>query len=112
MSGGGGDVPRVVYRPPLFVYAADGGDGHGMRGVTDAYEVAAGRVAVALREMPPGSSGSVRGARLDMTAFPFPAYRYGAVVARAWRDEHSGALVVADGPEGEDHDMAVEGWHE
>jgi len=80
-----------------------------MRGVTDSYEVAAGRVAHALRGMPPGASGSVRGARLDMTAFPFPVYRYGAVVARAWRDEHTGVLVVVDGPAGED---AHGGWDE
>jgi hypothetical protein len=69
----------------LYAYGADSGDGRGMRGVTDVFGIAERRVIAALRTMPDGASGSIRLAYLDLNAFPYPCYRYGPVVARAWR---------------------------
>jgi hypothetical protein len=83
--------------PPLYVYDADGGDEHGVRGVTDVYLLARSRLIAALRSMPYGASGTIRQAMLDMTMFPYPDYRYGLVVARARRDRASGAVIFDDG---------------
>lgn len=95
-SGGGGCRTPRPCPPLLYVYEADGGDGHGVCGVTDVFAVAERRLAVALLDMPYGAAGGVRLAVLDMNALPFPSYRYGPVVARAWRDARTGALRRTD----------------
>ncbi|MEV5413209.1 hypothetical protein AB0K60_30790 [Thermopolyspora sp. NPDC052614] len=69
-----------------YVYEADGGDGHGVCGVTDAFDTAERHLVAALRTMPHGASGSIRLAVLDSTMLPYPSYRYSPVIARAWYD--------------------------
>lgn len=93
MSGVG--CPPYPGEPLLYVYAADGGDGHGVWGVTDVFGVAKSRLVDALTAMPYGAKGTIRRARLDIHASPSPSYRYGSVIVCGWRDARSGVLVVA-----------------
>ncbi|MEV5412684.1 hypothetical protein AB0K60_28105 [Thermopolyspora sp. NPDC052614] len=90
------NVSVRTQQPSLFVYEADAGNGHGVYGVTDIYEVAACRMVCALRTMPPGASAFIRQARLDIMVRPYPSYRYGSVVVRGWRDVDTGTLMIVD----------------
>ncbi len=82
----GGTCPPLPLQPMLYVYEADGGDGHGVCGVTDAFGTAERHLVAALLTMPHGASGSIRLAFLDTTMSPYPSYRYSPVIARAWHD--------------------------
>ncbi|MFO7253440.1 MAG: hypothetical protein DIU60_022075 [Actinomycetes bacterium] len=77
--------------PPLYVYDVEGGDGRGVCGVTESFTTAKRHVLAALTTMPDGASGRIRPAHLDLNALPHPDYRYGPVIARAWRDPGHGA---------------------
>lgn len=90
--------PSHPGEPLLYVYDVDGGDGHGVYGVTDEFKIAERRLVDALTAMPYGARGTIRRARLDIYMLPYPSYRYGSVVACAWRDTRSGVLVVAGTP--------------
>lgn len=90
--------PPSPCRPLLYVYGADGGDGHGVCGVTDVFGIAERRLVAALLAMPNGASGDIRLAFLDILMLPYPSYRYGTVVTRAWRDARTGTVRVATNP--------------
>lgn len=98
--------PPQFYGPPLFVYDADGGDGHGVAGVTDMFEVAQRQVCAALLTMPVGAAGTIRLALLD-NGLPRPEYRYVGVVARMRRDKTSGGVVVNGNRVAEKGEMGV-----
>ncbi|GEM_PF-1957794 len=90
----GGVHPAHPGEPLLYVYQADSGQGYGVYGVTDVFGVAKRRLIEALTAMPYGARGSIRRARLDILAVPYPSYRYGSAVACAWRDTRSGVIVA------------------
>ena len=95
MSGAGnGGTSQCQWPHLLYTYDADSGDGRGMRGVTDVFDIAERRVIAALCTMPHGASGSIRLACLDINARPYPSYRYGPVVARAWRSTDGDAMLT------------------
>lgn len=81
-----------------YVFDADdgGGGGRGVSGVTGSDAVATDEMVAALHTMPDlAAAGMVRRVRLELT--PRPYYVYGQVVARAWRDPVTGALVIVQG---------------
>ncbi|WP_214411364.1 hypothetical protein [Sphaerisporangium fuscum] len=61
--------------------------------MTDVPGTAHRELLAALRAMPKRGQGSIRQARLDLCAHPYPAYRYGPVLVRARRDGTTGEIV-------------------
>ncbi len=88
-------LPQRTYRRPLFAYDADDGDGHGVAGVTDMFDVAERQLRAALSAMPEGTAGTIRLVILD-NRLPGPEYRYLGVVAQLWRDGVSGGVAAED----------------
>ncbi|GGL00827.1 hypothetical protein Sme01_40820 [Sphaerisporangium melleum] len=80
--------------PTLWMWEADAPDGNGVCGVTDVRETAHRELLAALEAMPVRSQGTIRTARLDPYAHPYPCYDYGLVLVDAYRDEVTGAIVL------------------
>ncbi|MEV5407969.1 hypothetical protein AB0K60_03880 [Thermopolyspora sp. NPDC052614] len=88
-------LPQRTYCRPLFAYDADDGDGHGVAGVTDMFDVAERQLCAALSAMPEGTPGIIRLVILD-NRLTGPEYRYLGVVARLWRDGAGGGAAAED----------------
>lgn len=93
-----GPVRRRSIDPPvLWTWAADDLAGRGVRGVTDVFRTAYQELLATLHTMPERAEGTIRQAWLDLFAYPYPCYRYGPVLTRAYRDEATSAITVQDG---------------
>ncbi len=68
--------------PLLWTWSVDDPSGRGARGVTDDQATARRRLGDALAAMPDGY-GTLRPARLDVWAYPYPGYTYGAALVHA-----------------------------
>ncbi|MEU8268069.1 hypothetical protein AB0B89_12960 [Sphaerisporangium sp. NPDC049002] len=93
------DPDNVDDEPVLWTWDADDLGGRGVRGVTDTSVRARRALLAALHTMPDRGRGTVRPARLDLFAYPYPCYRYGPILVRANRDHASGAIVFHHGEE-------------